>query len=162
MKPKIINLAEANRFIGNHHRHSLPLKPINVKYIIGLENDNELIGVAILGRCVNRYLDQEGVIEIRRLATNGLKNSCSFLLARCCDLAFALGYKKIITYTLEEESDSSLKATGFQLSLKSKSNGKWRRNSKFIQTRLDGKELIPSNNKKCWYKLSKWINCEEE
>lgn len=158
MKPKLIELNEANRFISNHHRHSLPLKPINVKYVLGLENENELVGVAILGRCVSRYLDEEGVIEIRRLATNGLKNSSSFLLARCCDLAFALGYQKIITYTLDIESDSSLKATGFQLSHISKSKGKWFRNSKTIQTRLDGKELIPSNNKKCWFKLSKWYN----
>jgi hypothetical protein len=156
MKPVIIDLNEANRFIQFHHRHSLPLKPINVKYIIGLQNNNELVGVSILGRCVNRYMDDNNSIEIRRLATNGIKNGCSFLLTRSCELAFSLGYQKIITYTLDIESGSSLRGAGFQISHKSKSNGKWKRKGSTIQTRLDGKDLIPSNNKICWIKFSKW------
>ena len=156
MKPSIIDLAEANRFISLHHRHSLPLKPINVKFIIGLKSNDELVGVSILGRPVNRYLDNNDTIEIRRLATNGIKNGCSFLLARSCELAFSIGYNKIITYTLDIESGSSLKGCGFQISHKSKSNGKWKRNGSTIQTRLDGKELIPSQNKLCWFKDSKW------
>jgi hypothetical protein len=153
MIPIVIDLNMANVFIAKHHRHSVPLKPINVKYIIGLENQHELIGVAILGRPCNRFLEDGATIEIRRLATNGLKNSCSFLLARCSELAFALGYKKIITYTLQIESGSSLKATGFEISHKSNSNGKWRETT---QTRLDGREMIPSQKKICWQKLTKW------
>lgn len=156
MKPKIIDLSEANRFISLHHRHSLPLKPINVKYIIGLEHEEEIVGVSILGRCVNRYMDDIDSIEIRRLATNGIKNGCSFLLARSCELAFSLGYQKIITYTLDIESGSSLRGCGFEISHKSKSNGKWKRNGSTIQTRLDGKDLIPNQNKICWIKKSKW------
>jgi len=156
LNPKIIDLNEANRFIQLHHRHSLPLKAINVKYIIGLEHENELVGVSILGRCVNRHLDNSNSIEIRRLATNGIKNGCSFLLTRSCELAFALGYQFIYTYTLDIESGSSLRGAGFEISHLSKSNGKWRRINSTIQTRLDGKNLIPSNNKICWIKRSKW------
>ena len=153
MIPILIDLNLANSFISKHHRHSVPLKPINVKYLIGLENEGKLIGVAILGRPCNRHIEDGKTIEIRRLATNGLKNACSFLLARCCELSFALGYNKIITYTLEIESGSSLKATGFEISHKSKSSGKWR---KTTQTRLDGREMIPTQNKICWQKLTKW------
>ena len=162
MKPKIIDLAIANRFIQLHHRHSLPLKPINVKYIIGLEEDEELVGVSIIGRCVNRHMDSEDTLEIRRLATNGIKNGCSFLLARSAELAFSLGYNRIITYTLDKESGSSLKGCGFEISHLSKSNGKWSRNGSSIQTRLDGKDLIPSENKICWHKFSKWKIKESE
>jgi len=155
MMPVLIDLNIANAFIAKHHRHSIPLKPINVKYIIGLENDNELIGVAILGRPCNRYIEDGHTIEIRRLATNGLKNACSFLLARSSELAFSLGYKKIVTYTLQIESGSSLKATGFEISHNSNSKGKWRSTT---QTRLDGREIIPSGKKICWQKLTKWRN----
>jgi len=157
MKPVILDLFEANRFIGLHHRHSVPLKPINVKLIIGLEDSNKIVGVSIMGRPVNRHIEDGKTIEIRRLATNGLKNACSFLLARSCEVAFALGYEKIVTYTLEQESGSSLKAVGFRISHKSNSNGKWKRNGvSTTQTRLDGKDLIPSKNKICWQKNSKW------
>lgn len=153
MNTVLIDLKLANLFIGKHHRHSVPLKPINVKYIIGIENEKELVGVAILGRPCNRHIEDGSTIEIRRLATNGLKNACSFILARCSELAFALGFTKIITYTLEIESGSSLKAVGFEVSHTSNSNGKWRKTN---QTRLDGREMIPSSKKICWVKYNKW------
>ncbi len=157
MEPVILDLAEANRFIGLHHRHSVPLKPINVKFIIGLQHLNEVVGVSIMGRPVNRHIEDGTTIEIRRLATNGLKVACSFLLARSCEVAYSLGYQKVVTYTLQEESGSSLKAVGFTISHKSNSNGKWKRNGvSTTQTRLDGRDLIPSKNKICWQKNTKW------
>jgi hypothetical protein len=157
MKPIVIDLPTANRFIGLIHRHSVPLKPINVKFIIGLEHLNELIGVSILGRPVNRHIEDGETLEIRRLATNGLKNSCSYLLARTCDVAFSMGYNKVVTYTLQSESGSSLKAVGFTISHYSNSNGKWKRNGvSTTQTRLDGRDLIPSQKKICWEKYTKW------
>ena len=157
MRPIVIDLTQANNFISLHHRHSIALKPINVKHLIGLQHDGKLSGVCILGRPVSRHLDDGKTIEIRRLATNGLKNGCSFLLARSCELSFSLGFDKIITYTLEKESGSSLKGCGFEISHHSKSDGKWRRNGALIQTRLDGKDMIPSGNKICWIKQNKWI-----
>lgn len=160
MSPVIVDLSTANRFISIHHRHSLPLKAINVKFILGLENDGQLVGVSILGRPCNRYLDDKNTIEVRRLATNGLKNGCSFLLARCCDVAFSLGFQRIITYTLDVESGSSLKAVGFEISHASKSKGVWR-NKVSQQMRLDGRQLIPSGGKLCWIKKTKWPKLKE-
>lgn len=160
MRPVLVDLSTANRFISLHHRHSLPLKAINVQFILALEDEGELVGVSILGRPCNRYLDDKETIEVRRLATNGLKNGCSFLLGRCCAVAFSLGFQRIITYTLDIESGSSLKAVGFEISHASKSNGVWR-NKGSQQMRLDGRQLIPNGGKLCWIKKTKWLKLPE-
>ena len=47
-----------------------------------------------------------------RVCTDGTANACSFLYARTAKIARLMGYEKIITYTLEEESGASLKAVG--------------------------------------------------
>ena len=51
-------------------------------------------------------------LEILRLCTNGEKNANSFLYSRVAKIAKLMGYKRIITYTLQKESGSSLKAIG--------------------------------------------------
>ena len=72
-----------------------------------------LIGCAVCGRPVSRYLDDGFTCEINRLCTNGAKNACSMLCGACCRIAKAMGYKRIITYILASESGVSLKASGF-------------------------------------------------
>ncbi|MHC4379403.1 MAG: XF1762 family protein, partial [Planctomycetota bacterium] len=150
--PHQCDLKEANRFIGMHHRHSNPLKAWNCKFTLGVAIQNRLVGVAIIGRPVNRHLDDNMTLEIRRLTTDGAKNACSFLLSRCCDVVFSHGYSRIITYTLDLESGSSLKGSGFTISHKTKSKGNWDKNrhGNLKQTKLDGREIIPTNNKICW------------
>jgi len=75
--------------------------------------DGALAGVAIVGRPVSRYLDDGLTLEVTRLCTDGTKNACSFLYGAAWRAAKALGYKKIITYTLATETGASLKATGW-------------------------------------------------
>jgi hypothetical protein len=106
-----ISLADANAFVAEHHRHHKPT--VGHKFSIGCAKDGKLVGVAIVGRPVSRYLDNGETIEVNRLCTTGEKNACSMLYAAAARAAKAMGYKKIITYTLDTESGVSLRAAGW-------------------------------------------------
>ena len=70
-------------------------------------------GAAIVGRPVAREIDQYKVAEVTRLVTDGTKNACSILYAACARACEAMGFDKIQTYILEEESGTSLRASGW-------------------------------------------------
>lgn len=106
-----INLKTANDFVRLHHRHHKPVA--GCKFCIGLDNGNELCGVAICGRPVSRYLDDKKTLEINRLCTDGTKNACSMLYGASVRIAKQMGYKKVITYILQSENGASLKASNF-------------------------------------------------
>lgn len=111
MEIRPITLKQASEFINKHHRHHK--STVGHKFSVGLYEGNELIGCAVCGRPVSRYLDDGTVCEINRLCTNGAKNACSMLYGACCRIAKEMGYKKIITYILESEDGASLKASNF-------------------------------------------------
>jgi len=106
-----VTLAAANAFVSTHHRHHRPVT--GHKFSLGCEQDGRLVGVAIVGRPVSRYLDNGTTLEVNRLCTTGEKNACSFLYGAAARAAKALGYRKIITYTLETELGTSLRAAGW-------------------------------------------------
>ena len=72
-----------------------------------------MVGCAVCGRPVSRYLDDGLTCEINRLCTDGTPNACSMLYGASCRVAKAMGYKKVITYILESENGASLKASNF-------------------------------------------------
>lgn len=106
-----VTLAAANAFVSTHHRHHRPVT--GHKFSLGCEQDGRLVGVAIVGRPVSRYLDNGVTLEVNRLCTTGEKNACSFLYGAAARAAKALGYRKIITYTLDTEPGTSLRAAGW-------------------------------------------------
>ncbi|WP_133964639.1 XF1762 family protein [Eubacterium limosum] len=112
MEIRPISLKQANEFVKNNHRHHGPT--VGHKFSLGLYDNGEFIGCAICGRPVSRHLDNGVTCEINRLCTTGKKNACSMLYGACCRVAKEMGYKKIITYTLESENGSSLRASNFK------------------------------------------------
>lgn len=74
-----------------------------------------LCGVAIVGRPTGRRLDDGNTLEVTRLCTDGTRNACSALYAACARRAKREGYGKIITFTLQSEPGTSLKAAGWTL-----------------------------------------------
>jgi hypothetical protein len=106
-------LEGANLFVERHHRHSVPT--VGHKFSIGCWDGNEIVGVAIVGRPVARGLDDGWVLEVLRVCTLGERNACSMLYASCWRAARALGYRKLVTYTLKTEPGSSLKAAGWKI-----------------------------------------------
>lgn len=106
-----LSLKEANSFISMFHRHNK--KVTGGKFALGCMKENELIGVAITGRPVARMLDNKFTLEIIRVCVKeDNPGACSMLYARCKRIGQMMGYTKVITYTLESESGSSLKAIG--------------------------------------------------
>lgn len=107
-----ITYKAAKEFINANHRHHNA--SIGCKFCIGLFEDNVMIGCAMCGRPVSRYLDNGLTLEINRLCTNGRKNACSMLYGACCRIAKEMGYEKVITYILQSENGASLKASNFK------------------------------------------------
>ena len=106
-----VSLKDANAFVAEHHRHHKPTR--GHKFSFGCECDGQLVGVVIAGRPVSRYLDDGRTLEVNRLCTTGEKNACSMLYGAAARAAKAMGYHKIITYTLDSEPGASLRAAGW-------------------------------------------------
>jgi hypothetical protein len=105
---------EAMAFIKTEHRHNKRKLP-GWKFGTGLFAP-QLVGVGIAGRPSSRVLQARGgghFIEVTRVATNGIDNGCSKLYGGLTRAAKALGYCTAYTYTLEEESGASLRASGW-------------------------------------------------
>lgn len=111
MEIRPITFKEASEFINKNHRHHKAT--VGCKFCVGLYENERLIGCAVCGRPVSRFLDNGVTCEINRLCTDGTRNACSKLYGACCRIAKEMGYKKIITYILESEDGASLKASNF-------------------------------------------------
>ena len=118
-----MTLAQANDFVAQHHRHHGRVQ--GHKFSIGCMSGDQLAGVVIAGRPVGRYLDDGFTLEVTRLCTLGGRNVCSFLYAAAARAAKAMGYRKIITYTLAEENGASLRASGWLCAPGFRGGGSW-------------------------------------
>jgi len=78
-----------------------------------VDDKGKLRGVAIVGRPVSRFLDNGITAEVTRMCTDGMRNACSFLYAACGRIAKHMGYDRIITYILNTEKGTSLKASNW-------------------------------------------------
>jgi hypothetical protein len=107
-----LTLREANAFVGAHHRHLGP--KAGARFAVGAVRGIALVGVAIVSRPSARLLDDAETAEIARLATDGTRNACSFLLSRVARIVRLMGYKRLITYTLSHEQGASLRASGWR------------------------------------------------
>ena len=123
-----LDLAEANAFVDQHHRHHQSV--VGHKFSLGVtDQDGAIHGVAIVGRPVSRMLDDGTTLEVTRVATDGYKNACSMLYGACRRATFALGYRRLVTYTLQSESGTSLKAAGWKQTIET-AGGSWSRPSR--------------------------------
>ena len=121
-------LDEANAFVKQHHRHHG--RVVGHRFSLGVaDQDGQIRGVAIIGRPVSRQLDNGLTLEITRVATDGAKDACSALYGACRRACFALGYKRLVTYTLASESGVSLKAAGYRL-VGDAGGGSWSRDGR--------------------------------
>lgn len=122
-----IDLAEANAFVAEHHRHHKPA--VGHLFSIGAALGNLIVGVVIVGRPVSRHRDDGQTAEVTRLCTDGTKDACSFLYGAAARAAFALGFTRIGTYILATEPGTSLTAAGWRL-IGERGGGAWGRSSR--------------------------------
>lgn len=105
-----ITLREANAFVEANHRHHKPVR--GCISCVGVSSGDQIVGVAIVGRPVARALDNGMTAEVIRCCTDGTRNACSMLYRAAWRSVRALGYLRLVTYTLPEEGGASLRAAG--------------------------------------------------
>jgi hypothetical protein len=106
---------EAIAYIETHHRHSVP--PRGMVFALGAALNESLEGVAVVGRPVGRGLQDGWTLEVVRLCTpseDAERNVCSFLYAASWRATRALGYRRLVTYTRQDEAGTSLIAAGWR------------------------------------------------
>ena len=122
-----ITFPAACAFVDKHHRHHKP--PRGWKFGVSVVSDQTVVGVAMVGRPVARMLDNGTTLEVLRCCTDGTKNVASMLYGACWRAAQALGYQRLITYTLSEEHGTSLLASGWK-KVADTAGGSWSRESR--------------------------------
>jgi hypothetical protein len=110
-----MTFAEATEFVRNFHRHNK--RPTGLVFVLGASDGEQLVGVAIVGRPVARMLQDGETLEVLRccVVDEAPKGTCSFLYSRAWRAAAALGWRKLITYTLQTESGASLRGAGWRV-----------------------------------------------
>lgn len=147
-----MELKDAQNFINAHHRHHQASH--RDKFRIAASDGKNIVGVIQVGRPVSRVLDDGNTLEVLRLCTTGEKDVCSFLYSRAARIAKEMGYTKIITYILESEPGTSLRASGWKLEADGVGGSDWNAPSRpreviATQIRLfDEKPKYPVNVKK--------------
>lgn len=136
-----VTLKEARRFVEENHRHHRA--PQGGLFAIGCTDQDAILGVVIVGRPVARQLQDDWTAEVTRLCSDGTKNVCSMLYAAAWRAARALGYRRLVTYTLPSEGGASLRAAGWRL-IGEAGGGSWSRASR---PRVD---LHPTQQKLRW------------
>ncbi len=136
-----ISFRDACDYVARHHRHHRP--PQGHKFSVALWKDGNIVGVAIVGRPVARKADDGETLEITRLCTDGTKNATSKLLGQVRRIAQTMGYRRVITYTLDSEPGSSLFGAGWKQD-GTTAGGSWSRESR---KRVDSH---PTGAKKRW------------
>lgn len=136
-----ITLKEAYAFIASHHRHHR--RPQGAKFAIAVNVDMEqIVGVIVIGRPVARNLDNGFTAEVTRCCTDGTKNAPSKLYAAAWRAARAMGYQRLITYTLATEPGSSLLAANWHC-IGQTQGGSWSRaNRPRIDTHPTGQKTL--------------------
>jgi hypothetical protein len=119
-----ITLREARAFVERVHRHHRP--PQGGLFAVAAAEGETVRAVAIVGRPTARLLDDGWTAEVTRLASDGARNACSMLYAAAWRAARALGYRRLVTYTLPEEGGASLRAAGWVVKYETKGDD-WNR-----------------------------------
>ena len=121
-------MQEAKVFIGRYHRHHKP--PVGGLFAIAVNDGTQVVGVVMVGRPVARMLQDGLTAEVTRLCVlDDQPNACSMLYAAAWRACRALGYRRLVTYILQSEPGTSLKAAGWKL-LGARGGGSWSRDSR--------------------------------
>lgn len=109
-----ITLREASAYIDRHHRHNAGPTFHKFSVCLRVPGEPEPVGVAVASIPKARCQMDGKTLEINRCCADPrYADVCSSLYARAVRIGRELGYHRFLTYTLPEESGSSLRAVGF-------------------------------------------------
>jgi hypothetical protein len=138
-------LKQANEFVARLHRHHKPV--VGHRFSIAVVNEDGCVcGVAIVGRPVARMLQDGWTVEVTRLCTDGTDNAASALYGAAWRSAKERGYRRILTYILDTEPGTTLKAAGWIKTITNK-GGSW---SVPSRPRIDKHPLGPKTRWECF------------
>lgn len=101
-----ITLRDAQSFVAQHHRHHPA--PRGCRFVVGAARNGAVVGVAVVGRPLARMLDDGWTAEVTRLCVlDGQANACSLLYGACWRAARAIGFRRLVTYTLSSEGGAA-------------------------------------------------------
>lgn len=107
------SIQDARIFVDRHHRHHKA--PVSGLFAIAVSEDETIVGVAIVGRPIARGNADGWTAEVTRVCVlEGYPNACSMLYGASWRAAKALGYRRLITYTLVSEPGTSVRAAGWK------------------------------------------------
>lgn len=111
-----VTLREASAYIDRHHRHNAGPQFHKFSICLRAPGEPEPVGVAVASTPKARHQMDGKTLEINRCCADmRYANVCSQLYASAIRIGRELGYRRFLTYTLPDESGSSLKAVGFHL-----------------------------------------------
>jgi hypothetical protein len=109
-----VTLKEAHTFTAEHHRHHKP--SVGGLFAVACSDGGAVVGVAVIGRPVARHSQDGWTAEVTRLCVKeGHPNAASKLLGAAWRAARALGWRRLITYTLPYEGGASLRGAGWRV-----------------------------------------------
>ncbi len=108
-------LGEAAEFVGNFHRHNKP--PQGGLFACAASDGARMVGVGSVGRPVSRHMQDGGTVEVTRccVVDDAPKGTPSAIYGALWRAAKALGWRRLITYTLQSESGASLRGAGWRV-----------------------------------------------
>lgn len=108
-----ITITDARKHIERHHSHHHA--PVGGLLACAVAEGDRVCCVAVLSRPVARMLDARGdVAEVTRVASDGTKHVASMCLAAVTRAALALGWRRLVSYTLLGETGTSYRAAGWR------------------------------------------------
>ena len=108
-----ISLADANAFVTRLHRHHGRFP--RWKFGIGVEDEERVLrGVVMVTLPLNQNHMDGWTLEVARCCTDGAKNAPSMLYGAAWRAAKEMGYRRMLTYTLNTEPGTSLRAAGWR------------------------------------------------
>lgn len=115
LQPLPITITAAKQFISVYHRHNKP--PQGALFALSAGFDGNIVGVAVVGRPVARHFDDKFTAEVTRCCVidGAPKGTCSFLYQSAWRAARELGWRRMITYTLQSENGASLRGAGWKI-----------------------------------------------
>ncbi len=129
----------AKDFVRQHHAHHAPGEqnrpPAGWRWGHAIVNAGDLVAVAMVGRPIARRIDASKVVEVNRLCVSRdldpalVWNAASMLYGAAAREARRRGFESIVTYTLEHEAGTSLRAAGW-LQEHTTAGGSWNRPSR--------------------------------
>lgn len=146
-----ISISDAWRFVERHHRHHRAHK--YASFAVAAARGMAIVGVAVIGHPSARMLNDGFTAEVTRLCSidvgdNGhASGCCSMLYAASWRAARALGFRRLVTYTLPDEGGASLRGAGWTL-VGTAGGGSW---SRATRPRVD---RHPTQEKLRWERLA--------